>query len=190
VQARVSTSFSPREDGGNKIVLEHVYRVREDVMQIPWGSLWQKSRKPLKTGWLITAGLIAVYIGAIKPRENAREGRAQETIGPASVNWEPLSLWHEMSLSRQAKDVVGGVPGGIAANEEGSVEMTSVAALPAPPPKPPRSTPDDRTTIRNGAMDLAVKSPRDTSEKIRQLASQLGGFLVTSNISGHLGRTG
>lgn len=46
------------------------------------------------------------------------------------------------------------------------------------------STPDDRTTIRNGAMDLVVKSPRDTSEKIRQLATQLGGFLVTSNISG------
>jgi hypothetical protein len=33
-------------------------------------------------------------------------------------------------------------------------------------------------------MDLVVKSPRDTSEKIRQLATQLGGFLVTSNISG------
>jgi Domain of unknown function (DUF4349) len=95
-----------------------------------------------------------------------------------------LSLWHEMPLSRQAKGVVGGVPGGIAANEEGSVKMASVAALPAPPPKPSMSTPDDRTTIRNGAMDLVVKSPRDTSEKIRQLATQLGGFLVTSNISG------
>jgi hypothetical protein len=105
-------------------------------------------------------------------------------IVPCRQSISVLSLWHEMPLSRQAKGVVGGVPGGIAANEEGSVKMASVAALPAPPPKPSMSTPDDRTTIRNGAMDLVVKSPRDTSEKIRQLATQLGGFLVTSNISG------
>ncbi len=40
----------------------------------------------------------------------------------------------------------------------------------------------DRKTIRNGAMDLIVKSPKDASEKIRQ--QQLGGFLVSSETSG------
>ena len=33
-------------------------------------------------------------------------------------------------------------------------------------------------------MDLVVKSPRETSEKIRQLADHTGGFLVSSEISG------
>jgi hypothetical protein len=33
-------------------------------------------------------------------------------------------------------------------------------------------------------MDLVVKSPRDTSEKIRQLTERVGGFLVSSETSG------
>ena len=149
------------------------------------GSFWQKSRKPLKTGWLITAGLVAVYIGAVEPREGARGISSARRTGVASTTeWEPQSLWHEVSFLRRAEGVVGGVPHGIAANEEGSVEMASVASLNAPPPPIPKPTPDDRKTIRNGGMDLIVKSPREASEKIHQLAQQLGGFLVTSDISG------
>ncbi len=154
-------------------------------MQIPWGSFWQKSRKPLKTGWLITAGLIAVYVGAIEPREGARGISTEKATGlSATAGWEPVSLWRQTSVSRLAEGVVGGVPGGMPADEKGSVEMASVDALPAPPPPPPKSAPDDRKMIRNGAMDLIVKSPRDTSEKIRHLAQQFGGFLVSSETSG------
>jgi hypothetical protein len=155
-------------------------------MQIPWGSFWQKSRKPLKTGWLITAGLIAVYIGAIEPREGARGISSERATGlAASTGWEPQSYWRQSSFSSRGQGVVGGVPGGIAGKEEGSVEMASVDALPPPaPPPPPKNAPDDGKTIRSGAMDLVVKNPRDASEKIRQLAQQLGGFLVTSDISG------
>ena len=154
-------------------------------MQIPWGSFWQKSRKPLKTGWRITAGLIAVYVGAIEPREGARGISTEKATGlSATAGWEPVSLWRQTSVSRLAEGVVGGVPGGMPADEKGSVEMASVDALPAPPPPPPKSAPDDRKMIRNGAMDLIVKSPRDTSEKIRHLAQQFGGFLVSSETSG------
>ena len=42
----------------------------------------------------------------------------------------------------------------------------------------------DRKTIRNGEMDLVVKNPRESSEAIRQLAERVGGFLVSSEISG------
>jgi cell division protein FtsL len=42
----------------------------------------------------------------------------------------------------------------------------------------------DRKTIRNGSLDLIVKNPRETSERIRQLAERAGGFLVTSEIFG------
>jgi hypothetical protein len=155
-------------------------------MQIPWGSRWQKSRKALKTGWLITAGLISLYIGAIKPREEVRGIATERAAGlAAGSQWEPVSLWQQTRLSAMLqKGVVGGVPGGVTANDEGAVETASVDAAPAPPPPPPKSAPDDRKTIRNGAMDLIVKSPRETSEKIRQSAERLGGFLVSSDVSG------
>jgi len=42
----------------------------------------------------------------------------------------------------------------------------------------------DRKTVRTASMDLTVRSPRDTSEKIRQFAEKCGGFLVNSEISG------
>ena len=45
-------------------------------------------------------------------------------------------------------------------------------------------TPEERKVIRNGAMDMLVKNPKETSEKIRILAEQTGGFLVSSEISG------
>ena len=155
-------------------------------MQIPWGSFWQKSRKQLKTGWLITAGLIAIYLGSIEPMNEARSIAAERATGlAASSEWQPVSMWHQTHLGAMLeKGVAGGVPGGVAADEEGSVETASVDGLPAPPPPPPRSAPDDRKMVRNGAMDLIVKSPRDTSDKIRLLAQQLGGFLVSSNVSG------
>lgn len=145
-------------------------------MQIPWGSLWQKSRKPLKTGWLITAGLVAVYIGAIQPREGERAISAERaTLLSASAEWEPQSLWRDASFSAPAKGAVGGSPRLISGSLGEARTMRMVTKIAAD---------DDRKMIRNGAMDLIVKSPRDTSEKIRQLAERTGGFLVSSEISG------
>lgn len=43
---------------------------------------------------------------------------------------------------------------------------------------------DDRKMTRNASMDLIVKSPRETSDKIRQLAEAGGGFLVSSETYG------
>jgi len=62
------------------------------------------------------------------------------------------------------------------------VDSAAMDNRPAPPPPPPGS--EDRKTVRTGATDLVVKSPRDTSEKIRQLAEHVGGFLVNSEING------
>jgi hypothetical protein len=154
-------------------------------MQIPWGTFWQRSRKPLKTGWLITAGLMAVYIGAIEPRESARGIATEHETGlSASTEWTPQSFWRQSSISSRVQGVIGGVPGGLPAEERDSLQTASVAGLSGgAQARPMRMTAkvavsDDRKTIRNGAMDLIVKNPRDTSEKIRQLAQQLGGFLV------------
>ncbi|HEV2699553.1 MAG TPA: DUF4349 domain-containing protein [Terriglobales bacterium] len=43
---------------------------------------------------------------------------------------------------------------------------------------------NDRKMTRNASMYLIVKSPRETSDKIRQLAEAAGGFLVTSETYG------
>jgi hypothetical protein len=160
-------------------------------MEIPWGRFWQRSRKALKAGWLITAGLMSVYIGAIQPRESAREVEAERTTGlSASAEWKPQSFWRDMTLSRRVEGVVGGVPGGFTADEGAPLpaSLGSDTGGSAPARSMRRvakvAVPDDRKTIRNGTMDLIVKSPRDASDKIRQLAEQLGGFLVTSEISG------
>jgi hypothetical protein len=159
-------------------------------MQIQWGSWWQRSRKTLKTGWLITAGLVAVYVGGIQPREEARETASERATGlSASTEWKPQSLWRDMSLSRRIEGVVGGVPGGIAEDRaplQASVANPSSGYAPRSMPMVVKTAiaNDDRNTIRKGAMDLIVKSPRDASDKIRQLAEQLGGFLVSSDIYG------
>ncbi len=152
-------------------------------MNIPWGAVWQNSRSRLKAGWLIMAGLIAIYVGAIAPMNEARSIAAERASGLATgPGWQPASLWRQTRLSTMLqRGVVGGVPGGITAGNEGAVDLASVDALPAPPP-PPGS--QDRKTIRNGSMDLVVKSPRDTSEKIRLLTEHAGAFLVSSETYG------
>src|SRR5215471_2233380 len=43
---------------------------------------------------------------------------------------------------------------------------------------------EERKMIRTASMDMLVKSPKEASEKIRLLAEQVGGFLVTSETSG------
>ena len=43
---------------------------------------------------------------------------------------------------------------------------------------------DERKTIRNGSLDLVVKSPTDSAEQIRALAEGVGGFLVSSQTAG------
>jgi hypothetical protein len=157
-------------------------------MKIPWGVFWQKSRSRLKAGWLITAGLIAIYVGAIEPMNQVRSIATEKAAGLAAVSeWQPVSMWHQTRLSAMFdKGVVGGVPGGIAAKaDRDSFYDASVTSdnAPSPPPPPPPGSPD-RKTIRNGLMDVVVKSPRDTSEKIRQLAERVGGFLVNSETYG------
>jgi hypothetical protein len=157
-------------------------------MRIPWGVFWQKSRGRLKSAWLVTVGLVAVYLGAIEPMSTLRGISQEKGTGLATEEWEPSAMWHQMRplhamFQRSTTEgVVGGVPGGIRAGYQGvSVDMASVGSLPAS--LAPRRS-EDRKTIRNSSMDLIVKNPRDASEKIRQLADRTGGFLVTSEIYG------
>src|SRR5207302_7596034 len=48
----------------------------------------------------------------------------------------------------------------------------------------PANTDEDRKMVRTASMDLLVLSPKDASEKIRMLALQAGGFLISSETYG------
>lgn len=45
-------------------------------------------------------------------------------------------------------------------------------------------SPMDRRMVRNSSVDLVVQKPAEAAEKIRALAEGLGGFLVSSQVSG------
>ncbi len=90
-------------------------------MVIRWGVFYTKSRTALKTGWLITAGVIALYLGVIQPRDQARGIASEKATGLAAVSgsvvWEPISLWRQTSIlphlrseAYLQKGIVGGVP--------------------------------------------------------------------------------
>ena len=155
-------------------------------MEIVWGKFWQKSRTRLKAGWLITAGIVAIYIGAIEPI-NQVKGIAQErAAGLAAVTgWQPVSLCRSMRIlpisAPMADSLVGGVPGGIAAGKAGSVMPASSIDRDA---LPNANETEDHKMIRTSSLDLIVKNPADTSDKIRRLAENAGGFLVTSDTYG------
>jgi len=159
-------------------------------MVIRWGVFFAKSRTALKTGWLITAGVVALYLGLIQPRDRVRGIASEKATGLAAVSggvgWEPISLWRQPSIlphfrsdAYLQKGIVGGVPvdravvapaslmtfsGGRAGGEEGSSE--------------------DRRLVRTESLSLIVKAPAETAEKIIQIAEGAGGFLVTSNVNG------
>src|SRR6478609_160415 len=140
---------------------------RIPTMKIPWGALWQKSHNRLKAGWLITAAIVAFYIGAVQPMDGVRGISSEKTAGLATPEWEPIALWQSHSHStwtrpRQMmvqKGVVGGVPGARAVAALSTANSTQASWDAA----------EDRKTIRTGSMELVAKNPRDASEKIRQL---------------------
>jgi len=73
-------------------------------MVIRWGVFFTKSRTALKTGWLITVGVVALYLGVIQPRDQARGIASEKATGLAavsgSVGWQPISLWRQPQFFR------------------------------------------------------------------------------------------
>jgi hypothetical protein len=163
-------------------------------MEIVWGTFWERSRKSLKTGWLVVAGVVAVYVGAIQPHENARMMAEQKYIGLGTVTGGPVSFWRPSRIQRMTGDrerspsrmMARGVLNGVVADKYATADLmaTSIVPPPPPPPPPPPNASDDRKMVRTTEMDLIVKSPAVTMAKIRQLIEQAGGFLVTSEING------
>jgi hypothetical protein len=159
-------------------------------MVIRWGVFYTKSRTALKTGCLITAGVIALYLGVIQPRDQARGIASEKATGLAAVSgsvvWEPISLWRQTSIlphlrseAYLQKGIVGGVP-----VDRAVVAPAALMTFSGGRNDGEESSSEDRKLIRTESLGLIVKTPAETAEKIIQIAQRAGGFLVTSNVNG------
>jgi hypothetical protein len=160
-------------------------------MVIRWGVFSAKSRSALKTGWLITAGVLALYLGVIESRARAPRGIAsQRATGLASVSggvgWEPISLWRQTSILPHFRTEVylqKGILGGTSANRA-VVARASLTTSSQAGSREEGVTLEDRKLVRTASLGLIVKTPAECTEKIIQIAQSAGGFLATSNVNG------
>jgi len=145
-------------------------------MKITWGTFWQRSRKWLKTGWLVTAVLVAVYGGVIRPSRAFRGIAMEKTTALAAIernrHWL-VPLPESVDNATLAAGIIGGVPGVVAPR---SASMATYL------PKSESLT--ERQVVRTSSIDLLVKSPAEAADKIRSLTEQAGGFLVRLQTNG------
>ena len=134
--------------------------------------------KNLRTGWLITAAILALYVGAIRPHEGMG-GIANSRATGLSV--DNATLWRRarpmarlMAPRNQYIDVD---------KFEAPTTAAFIGGSPPPPPASPQME-ADRKMVRTGFVDLIVQKPAETADKIRRLAESLNGFLVESQVGG------
>jgi len=159
-------------------------------MVIRWGVFSAKSRKALKTGWLITAGVVALYLGVIQPRDQAQGIASEKAAGLAAVSggvgWEPISLWRQASilpLFRREAYLQKGIVGGVSA-DRAVIAPASLVTFSGGDRGGKEGTSENRKLVRMAALFLIAKTPAETAEKVSQIAQGAGGFLVSSNING------
>ena len=145
-------------------------------MKKDWHAFWQHMRKWLKTAWLMTAVLIAFYGGLIRPSRAFRGVAMQKTAALAAIernrHWL-VPVPDSFGDATLAAGVVGGVPGGVASQPDVTITYLSTSEPLA-----------DHKLVRTSSIDLLVKRPAESAEKIRSLTEHVGGFLVKSQTNG------
>ena len=133
-------------------------------------SFWT-SGKNLRNGWLVTAGILALYVGMIRPHEGARGINNSKGTGLAV---DKAEIATSLRKSRMVAQPV--------ALQAGLQTMSFVSEPQAQPA--PQNEDADRKMVRTCSLDLVVRKPAEIAEKIRSLAEGMGGFLVGSQVSG------
>src|SRR5258707_9920476 len=135
-----------------------------------------------KVGLLSIAGWTAFFVAAIAPMNARRKVAESQVAGLAEVEWDPNSLWRQTSWSDFFSPRRARLPEQRVFLQHSPVRFASVAHI-----SNIDSSVDDgeRKTVRTATLDLEVKSPAESAERIRQLAGQMGGFVVTSEVRGN-----
>src|SRR5271157_2471574 len=115
-------------------------------------TLWRQHRSRIKNGWLIIAGLAAIYYGAIQPGQ-AFHGIAQSrSTGLAAIAGRRHEHWFQPSLMAVQENVgegiVGGVPGGAAMLQQGADANEA-----------------DRKIVRTSSIALVVDKPAEAAAR-------------------------
>jgi uncharacterized protein DUF4349 len=150
-------------------------------MRLAWGQFSNRTERFLKNGWLLTAGLVALYLGFFMPRDIGHNIAEQKATGLGAVaggSWTPVARWRATALASPTQLMSAGILGGI----PGGSPSKMMAYLDASPQLQNESL--DRKLIRNCFLNLVVKNPAAIAEKVRTLAEGSGGFLVSSTTSG------
>src|SRR4029077_11575768 len=102
------------------------------------------------------------------------------------------SAWHQKSIlpwfstGRQVRSgpdsisgSAGGMIGGVLGGQPGSVRL---AVNGSPPAMPLENT--ERMVVRTGTLEIIVVDPLQAAEQLRDLATHLSGFVVSSRVTG------
>jgi roadblock/LC7 domain-containing protein len=109
-----------------------------------------------------------------------RQADAMKSSGLGAVSgYDPLSLWQQRSWTplSQKYSATRSFHASALAYWDSDRDADKAA-----------STSDDRARkiVRNTALDLEVKSPAESAERIRALAESNGGYLVSSDVPGEI----
>jgi hypothetical protein len=147
-----------------------------------WGGVARKSGKWPTLVWLITAGLVALYLGMVEPRNRYTGIAEQKATGLAAVEQNSTAMLRPSSslfnFSRASA-----VPNSIALASLAEGAPDSLAASNTPPTSIPGESPDRKLT-RTVSLDLIVQHPGEAAAKVQTLAERLGGYLETSLVNG------
>ena len=164
-------------------------------MAIRWGAFSSKSKNVLKTGWLVTAGVVALYLGVIEPRDQSRGIAMERGTGLASVSgrvgWQPLSLWRQRSIAPHfaRTSSAQGIVGGVFVDRAAVVNASLVAPSVNGSGGEDEGTSPYRKLVRTASLSLTVRAPAQVADQIIQRAQGAGGFLVASNVNGGMDAT-
>jgi uncharacterized protein DUF4349 len=133
-------------------------------------SIAESLSKRSNAWWIALAGMAALIIVSSGLSNLRRNGiavnRAQEVALPT-----PLA----------GRDLVASYQTGIHSEPLESLPASGVSQ---PTEAKAADSSMDRRMVRNSSVDLVVQKPAEAAEKIRALAEGLGGFLVSSQVSG------
>jgi hypothetical protein len=139
-------------------------------------SISESLKKQHNLWWIALAGMAAMIIVATG-RMNLQKSQLAENIAEKVAGRTTENYAREYAARAPAVNVDKARVHG--------VELTSLSiAQTEPLPNAPAQPGMDRKMVRTSSVDLIVRKPAEVAEKIRGLAEGMGGFLVSSEVSG------
>jgi hypothetical protein len=134
----------------------------------------------LAAGFLFSTGLFLLLI-ILNWRSEQRGINQQRATGLSATTWDMRSSWSERTVlppskqsARMGMDNASGIIGGM------TKRIRSVRFE----PRDASSAEPERLVIRSGTLEIIATDPLQAAEQLRNLATHLSGFVVSSKVSG------